>query len=307
MSGWTLADLPSQAGRTAIVTGTGGLGLEDALALAGAGAEVIVAGRNPDKGAAALARIRQAVPEARVAFEPLDVASLASVAAFAERMAASRDRIDLLINNAAVMAPPTRQVSADGHELQFATNHLGHFALAARLLPLLRRAGAPRVVSLSSVAARSGRIAFDDLRAERAYRPMAVYSQSKLACLMFALELQRRSDAGGWGLASLAAHPGIARTDLLPNGAGARSVGGLARSLLWFLFQSVAQGALPTLYAAAAPAAKAGGYYGPIRLGETRGAPGPARIPAQALDEAAAARLWEMSERLAGVSFPEAR
>ncbi|WP_288587181.1 SDR family oxidoreductase [uncultured Methylobacterium sp.] len=307
MSGWTLADLPSQAGRTAIVTGTGGLGLEDALALAGAGAEVIVAGRNPDKGAAALARIRQAVPEARVAFEPLDLASLASVAAFAERMAGSRGRIDLLINNAAVMAPPTRQVSADGHELQFATNHLGHFALAARLLPLLRRAGAPRVVSLSSVAARSGRIAFDDLQAERAYRPMAVYSQSKLACLMFALELQRRSDAGGWGLASLAAHPGIARTDLLPNGAGARSVGGLARSLLWFLFQPVAQGALPTLYAAAAPAAKAGGYYGPIRLGETRGAPGPARIPAQALDEAAATRLWEMSERLAGVSFPEAR
>ncbi|MBK3398751.1 MULTISPECIES: SDR family oxidoreductase [Methylobacterium] len=307
MSGWTLADLPSQAGRTAIVTGTGGLGLEDALALAGAGAEVIVAGRNPDKGAAALARIRQAVPEARVAFEPLDLASLASVATFAERMAGSRDRIDLLINNAAVMAPPTRQVSADGHELQFATNHLGHFALAARLLPLLRRAGAPRVVSLSSVAARSGRIAFDDLQSERAYRPMAVYSQSKLTCLMFALELQRRSDAGGWGLASLAAHPGIARTDLLPNGAGARSVGGLARSLLWFLFQPVAQGALPTLYAAAAPAAKAGGYYGPIRLGETRGAPGPARIPSQALDEAAAARLWEISERLAGVSFPEVR
>ena len=307
MSGWTLADLPSQAGRTAIVTGTGGLGLEDALALAGAGAEVIVAGRNPDKGAGALARIRQAVPEARVAFEPLDLASLASVATFAERMAGSRDRIDLLINNAAVMAPPTRQVSADGHELQFATNHLGHFALAARLLPLLRRAGAPRVVSLSSVAARSGRIAFDDLQSERAYRPMAVYSQSKLTCLMFALELQRRSDAGGWGLASLAAHPGIARTDLLPNGAGARSVGGLARSLLWFLFQPVAQGALPTLYAAAAPAAKAGGYYGPIRLGETRGAPGPARIPSQALDEAAAARLWEISERLAGVSFPEVR
>ncbi|MEE8628935.1 MULTISPECIES: SDR family oxidoreductase [Methylobacterium] len=307
MSGWTLADLPSQAGRTAIVTGTGGLGLEDALALAGAGAEVIVAGRNPDKGAAALARIRQAVPEARVAFEPLDLASLASVATFAERMAGRSDRIDLLINNAAVMAPPTRQVSADGHELQFATNHLGHFALAARLLPLLRRAGAPRVVSLSSVAARSGRIAFDDLQSERAYRPMAVYSQSKLACLMFALELQRRSDAGGWGLASLAAHPGIARTDLLPNGAGARSVGGLARSLLWFLFQPVAQGALPTLYAAAAPAAKAGGYYGPIRLGETRGAPGPARIPSQALDEAAAARLWEISERLAGVSFPEVR
>lgn len=307
MSGWTLADLPSQAGRTAIVTGTGGLGLEDALALAGAGAEVIVAGRNAEKGEAALARIRQAVPGARVAFEPLDLASLASVAAFAERMAGSRDRIDLLINNAAVMAPPHRRLSADGYELQFATNHLGHVALTARLLPLLRRAGAPRVVSLSSIAARGGRIAFDDLQAEHAYRPMAVYSQSKLACLMFALELQRRSDAAGWGLTSVAAHPGIARTDLLPNGAGPRSAAGLARSLLWFLFQPVAQGALPTLYAATAPAAEAGGYYGPVHLSESRGAPGPARIPAQALDQAAAARLWQMSEHLSGVRFPEAR
>ncbi|AWN50542.1 SDR family oxidoreductase [Methylobacterium sp. 17Sr1-1] len=303
MSGWTLSDMPSQAGRSAIVTGTGGLGFEDALALARAGAEVIVAGRNPDKGAAALARIRQAVPEATVTFEPLDLASLASVAAFAERMAGSRDRIDILINNAAVMAPPTRQVSADGHELQFATNYLGHVALTARLLPLLRRADAPRVVSLSSVAARGGRIVFDDLQGERAYRPMAAYSQSKLACLIFALELQRRSEAGGWGLASLAAHPGVARTDLLPNGAGPRSFAGLARTYLWFLFQPADRAALPTLFAATAPEAAGGAYYGPVRLSETRGAPGPARVPTPALDAAAAARLWEVSERLAGVSF----
>ncbi|KMO27591.1 SDR family oxidoreductase [Methylobacterium aquaticum] len=307
MSGWTLADLPPQAGRIAVVTGTGGLGFEDALALAGAGAEVIVAGRNPDKGAAALARIRQAVPGAMVAFEHLDLASLTSVAAFAERMAGSHDRIDLLINNAAVMTPPTRQVSTDGYELQFATNHLGHVALTARLLPLLRRSRAPRVVSLSSIAARDGRIAFDDLQAERAYQPMAAYGQSKLACLMFALELQRRSDAGGWGLASLAAHPGIARTDLLPNGAGPRSMAGLARTYLWFLFQPANRAALPTLYAATAPHAAGGAYYGPVRLSETRGAPGPARIPVQARDEAAAARLWDVSERLAGVSFPEVR
>ncbi|GJD61034.1 SDR family oxidoreductase [Methylobacterium frigidaeris] len=303
MSGWTLADMPSQTGRIAVVTGTGGLGFEDALALARAGADVLVAGHNPDKGAAALARIRQAVPGATVGFERLDLASLASVAAFAERMAASRDRIDLLVNNAAVMTPPTRQVSADGYELQFATNHLGHFALTARLLPLLRRGRAPRVVSLSSVAARGGRIAFDDLQAERAYRPMTAYSQSKLACLMFARELDRRSGADGWGLASLAAHPGIARTDLLPNGAGPRSVAGLARTYLWFLFQPADRAALPTLYAATAPQAAGGAYYGPVRLSETRGAPGPARVPAQALDEAAAARLWEVSERLAGVRF----
>ncbi|UHC15551.1 SDR family oxidoreductase [Methylobacterium currus] len=303
MAGWSLLDMPPQAGRTAIVTGTGGLGFEDALALARAGADVIVAGRNPEKGAAALARIRRAVPNATVAFEPLDLARLASVAAFAERVAGSRDRIDLLINNAAVMTPPTRQVSADGYELQFATNHLGHVALTARLLPLLRRASAPRVVSLSSVAARGGSLAFDDLQAERAYRPMAAYSQSKLACLMFALELQRRSEAGGWGLTSLAAHPGIARTDLLPNGAGPRSLAGLARTYLWFLFQPADRAALPALYAATAPQAAGGAYYGPVHLSETRGAPGPARIPAQALDEAAAARLWDVSERLAGVRF----
>ncbi len=295
--------MPSQAERTAVVTGTGGLGFEDALALARAGADVIVAGRNPEKGAAALARIRHAVPDATVAFEPLDLASLASVAAFAERMAGSRDRIDLLINNAAVMTPPTRQVSADGYELQFATNHLGHAALTARLLPLLRRGRAPRVVSLSSVAARGGSLAFDDLQAERAYRPMAAYSQSKLACLIFALELQRRSEAGGWGLTSLAAHPGIARTDLLPNGAGPRSLAGLARTTLWFLFQPADQAALPTLYAATSPQAAGGAYYGPVHLFETRGAPGPARVPAQALDKAAAARLWDVSERLASVRF----
>jgi NAD(P)-dependent dehydrogenase (short-subunit alcohol dehydrogenase family) len=304
MSGWTLADLPSQAGRTAIVTGTGGLGFEDALALARAGADVIVAGRNPDKGAAAVARIRQAVPDAIVAFELLDLASLASVAAFAGRMAAGRDHVDLLINNAAVMTPPTRRLSADGHELQFATNYLGHFALTAHLLPLLRRGRAPRVVTLSSVAARGGHLAFDDLQAERGYRPMAAYGQSKLACLMFARELQRRGEAGGWGVASLAAHPGIARTDLLPNGSGPRSASGLTRTFLWFLFQPAARGALPTLYAATAPAATGGAYYGPTGFGEIRGAPGPARIPAQARDEAAAARLWALSERLAGVSFP---
>lgn len=303
MSGWTLTDLPSQAGRVAIVTGTGGLGFEVALALTQAGGEVIVAGRNPDKGAQAVMAIRQKSPGARVRFEILDLASLASVAAFAERMAGDLDGIDLLINNAAVMTPPTRKVSDDGFELQFATNYLGHFALTARLLPLLRRRRKSRVVTLSSVAARSGRIDFDDLQAEGAYRPMAAYGQSKLACLIFALELQRRSDASGWGITSLAAHPGISRTDLLPNGSGRWSPAGIIRTYLWFLFQPAAQGALPTVYAASSPLATGGGYYGPTRLGETRGAPGRAAIPVQARDEAVAARLWTVSERLSGAAF----
>ncbi len=303
MPRWTLNDLPAQSGRIAIVTGTGGLGFEDAIALTQAGGEVIIAGRNPDKGAQAVTAIRQKSPDARIRFEILDLASLASVAAFAERIAGDLDRVDLLINNAAVMNPPTRKVSGDGFELQFATNFLGHFALTAHLLPLLRRAREPRVVTLSSVAARAGRIDFDNLQAERTYRPMAAYSQSKLACLIFALELQRRSDANGWGLASLAAHPGISRTDLLPNGSGRWSPAGIARTYLWFLFQPAAQGALPTLYAASSPLASGGGYYGPTRLGETRGTPGPAAIPAQARDEAVAARLWAESERLSGAAF----
>jgi len=301
MARWTTSDIPPQHGRAAVVTGTGGLGYEDALALARAGAEVILAGRNANKGARAVEMIRAEVPAAKIGFEALDLASLASVTDFAARLRDQRESLDMLINNAGVMVPPVRQQTADGFELQLGTNHLGHFALTAGLLPLLRKGRDPRVVALSSVAARSGRIDFDDLNAERSYKPMAVYSQSKLACLMFALELQRRSDAGGWGVASLASHPGVSRTDLLHNAPGRGSAVGLARSLLWFLFQPAAMGALPTLYAATSAAAKPGAYYGPNRLSETRGYPAQAKIPPQALDEAAAARLWEVGESLTGM------
>ncbi|HUD43454.1 MAG TPA: SDR family oxidoreductase [Dokdonella sp.] len=304
MSIWTLADLPSQRGRSAVVTGTGGLGFEVAAALAQAGAEVILAGRNAARGAAAAERIRRAAPGARVTFGEVDLASLDSVEAFADRLRDSRDRLDLLVNNAGVMAPPQRRTTADGFELQFGTNHLGHFALTAQLLPLLRNGVAPRVVGVSSIAARQGAIDFDDLQCERRYAPFAAYGQSKLACLMFALELQRRSEAAGWGIDSLAAHPGISRTDLLPNGAGAWSGAGMARRFLWFLFQPAAQGALPIVYAAAAPQASGGAYYGPHALGESRGRPAPARTPVQALDRTAAARLWAESERLTGIRFP---
>jgi NAD(P)-dependent dehydrogenase (short-subunit alcohol dehydrogenase family) len=303
MASWTTADIPSQAGRSAVITGTGGLGYEDALALARAGGEVIVAGRNPDKGADAVARIRAEIPSAIVRFEQVDLARLASVAEFTARLRGQRDSLDLLINNAGVMVPPQRQETVDGFELQFATNHLGHFALTAGLMPLLRKGKSTRVISLSSVAARNGAIDFDDLNAKSSYNPMRAYSQSKLACLMFAFELRRRSEAGGWGTASIAAHPGISRTDLLHNAPGRWSLPGTARSLLWFLFQPAAQGALPTLFAATSPEAKAGGYYGPDRMNEARGFPSEAKVPAQALDAAAAARLWEISERLAGISF----
>lgn len=304
---WTTKNMPSQEGRTIIVTGTGGLGFEDALALARAGGDVIIAGRNPAKGAEAIARIKQAVPGAAVSFEAVDLGNLASIAAFGRRLSAKRQKIDTLINNAGVMTPPTRKTTADGFELQFGTNYLGHFALTAHLLPLLLRGHNPRVVTLSSIAVR-GRgtaINFDDLQAERDYQPMPVYGQSKLACLMFAFELQRRSDAAGWGITSIAAHPGVSRTDLLHNAPGRRSVQGLARSFMWFLFQPAAQGALPTLFAATSADARKGAYYGPDKLGETRGYPTEAAIPPQALEVHAARRLWEVSEELTGISFAD--
>jgi NAD(P)-dependent dehydrogenase (short-subunit alcohol dehydrogenase family) len=221
MVGSAQAEVPSQLGRTAIVTGaTGGLGYETALALAKAGAEVVLTGRDDRKGASAIEKIGREVPDAKAAYEHLDLASLASVADFAQRMRA-RQSLDLLINNAGVMALPRRQTTADGFEMQFGTNYLGHFALTARLLPLLRRASEPRVVNVSSLAHRTGFIHFDDLQGVRVYSPWKAYGQSKLATLMFALELQRRSDAAGWNLTSNAAHPGFARTGLFASGPAA--------------------------------------------------------------------------------------
>ncbi len=302
---WTLDDMPSQKGRTILITGTGGLGFEDALALARAGGDVIIAGRNPTKGADAVRRIKEQAPQASVALEIVDLGDLASIEALAKRLKETRDLIDVLINNAGVMTPPTRQTTSDGFELQFGTNYLGHFALTGHLLPLLMRGQAPRVVTVSSIAVRSASAAinFDDLQAERGYKPMPVYTQSKLACLMFAFELQRRSEEAGWGITSIAAHPGVSRTDLLHNAPGRRSDQGLLRTFLWFLFQPVAQGALPTLFAATSPNARGGGYYGPDRLGETRGHPTEAQVSKQAMEKHVAHKLWEMSEKLTGVSF----
>ncbi len=301
MTKWNETDISDQRGRSAVVTGTGGLGLEIALLLARAGCNVTIAGRNPQKGADAVSRVQRAVPYAAMRFEKLDLADLSSVFSFARRMNSDGESLDVLVNNAGIMVPPERQETQDGFELQFGTNYLGHFALTAQLMPLLSKGTDARVVTVSSVAARAGKINFDDINSKTHYRPMEAYSQSKLACLMFALELQDRSRAAGWGVSSIAAHPGISRTDLLHNAPGRNSVHGLARTFLWFLFQPVAQGALPQLFAATSKDAKSGGYYGPDRLGETRGHPQPARIPPQALDRVACKRLWEVSERMTGL------
>lgn len=303
--GWTVADMPSQQGRTAVVTGTGGLGYETALALAKAGGAVILAGRNPAKGADAVAQIRAQAPQADITFDALDLASLASIQDFAERLQRSRTRLDLLVNNAGVMAPPKRQTTADGFELQFGTNYLGHFALTARLLPLLRNGVRPRVVNVSSLAHRSGKIAFDDLQTERPYRPFGAYSQSKLAQVLFTFELQRLSEAQGWGLICNAAHPGFATTELMANGPGADSL--MSRLVMGamqpFLGQSPAAGALPTLYAATAPEAVGAALYGPDGLMEMKGAPKRAKVAPAVMRADVAARLWQVSGQLAQVAI----
>jgi NAD(P)-dependent dehydrogenase (short-subunit alcohol dehydrogenase family) len=307
MTDWSTADIPSLSGKTAVVTGaTGGLGYETAMALASAGAFVILTGRSEAKGLRAIEGICERFPNALIAYEHLDLASLASVADFARRFAASNEQLDLLVNNAGVMALPKRQLTEDGFEMQLGTNYLGHYALTARLLPQLRRAKAARVVNLSSLAHRSGAIDFDDLQGKHSYRPWRAYCQSKLAMLMFSLELQRRSLAGGWGLMSLGAHPGYARTDLIPNGPGANSFQSrVGRWLQPLISQSAAEGALPTLLAATSPAAEPGGYYGPNWFYELKGPPVAARIMSQAKDFAAAAMLWDVSATLTGVSFDE--
>jgi NAD(P)-dependent dehydrogenase (short-subunit alcohol dehydrogenase family) len=303
--GWTVKDMPSLAGKLAIVTGANsGLGYETALALAGAGPETIVAARSREKGEAAVARIRAAHPKAKVSYEPLDLGSFASVAAFAARSAAAHDRLDILVNNAGVMALPARETTEDGFERQIGVNYLGHFALTARLMPLLRKAEGARAVQLSSLAhKRRGGLDFDNLQGERGYQPWQAYSFSKLAMLMFMAELDRRAGANGWGLASMAAHPVWARSELIDNGMG-KSIGARLTGLIFpLLAQSTAAGALPTLYAASAPGAESGGYYGPQGRGERKGPPGPARMSDAARDESAAARLWDEAERLTGVSF----
>lgn len=308
MTGWTIADLAPQNGRYFVITGaTGGLGLETALALAGAGGDVLLTGRNPAKGAAALEAIRTAHPQAKVDFALCDVASLAAVNAFADALIAEGRPIDVLIDNAGVMAVPTRALTVDGFEMQFGTNVAGHYLLTARLMPLLRAAPAPRTVQLASLAHLNGRIAIDDVNAERSYNPWRRYQMSKLAMLMFAIELQRRSTAGGWGITSLAAHPGLAATDLFRTDASPSLYKRLRTGIIEMLCQPAAAGAWPTLMAATAPEGTPGGYYGPTGFMEAWGPAGPARIARHARDPVMAGRLWDRLAEMTGAVWPAGR
>ncbi len=296
---WTMADSPDQSGRIALITGANsGLGLETARALASRGATVVLACRSRRRGEEARAELLPAAAAGLEVLE-LDLADLASVRAGAHWVRDNYGRLDLLVNNAGVMAPP-RRLTRDGFELQFGTNHLGHVALTAALLPLMEGRNDARVVTVTSGAQYFGRIAFDDLQSEQRYDRWAAYSQSKLANVMFALELNERLAAAGSTVASLAAHPGLARTNLQPASvaaAGSRFEG-LAYRLMDPLFQSAAMGALPQLYAATAPDARGGEHYGPDQWGGMRGWPTQVRIAAAALDPSQRRRLWEVSEAL---------
>lgn len=297
---WTAADIPDQAGQVAVVTGANsGLGLVTSRELARAGADVIMACRNMDKGEAAAAEIRAAAPGGHVQLEQLDLADLSSVAAFAERF--SGDRLDLLINNAGLMAPP-RRLTADGFESQIGTNHLGHFALTGRLLSRLLAAPEPRVVTVSSQAHRTGKISFSDLQGERRYMRWLAYGQSKLANLMFCFELQRRSSEAGTSLRSMAAHPGYSRTNLqfAAPPVYERAIMAVTNVLVG---QSAEKGALPSLYAATFPDLPGGSFIGPDGPFESRGYPHVVTASGRAYDEQVGGRLWEVSEELTGVRY----
>jgi NAD(P)-dependent dehydrogenase (short-subunit alcohol dehydrogenase family) len=299
---WDPARLPPLTGKTAIVTGgNSGIGWYTAAELAKHGADVTLACRNLDLGQQAADRIRAIAPGAEVSVRHLDLASLASVEAFADDW---KWHLDLLINNAGLMTPRRWKPTEDGFELQFGTNHLGHYALTGRLLPALLAAGSPRVVTVSSLAHNGGKADVLDGNPAERYRPEAAYANSKLANLLFARELQRRASEHSAALSSTAAHPGVAATNLVSSTQGAgncRIIRALAPTVMKVLFQSAAAGANPTLYAAteAAP----GSYTGPQRIRHTRGSVGPATLSRLAQDTALASKLWDLSEKLTGVHY----
>lgn len=308
---WTYENIPDQRGRRVIVTGANGypqagrsgLGYHQALGLVRAGADVTIASRNRERGEEAVRLMRAEVPGAAVRFETLDLASLESISAFAARVRASGDSLDLLINSAGVMGRQGREVSVDGFERVFATNTLGPFALTARLLPLLRNGNTPRVVWMASSRAHFGALNFDDLQKERSYDAGRAYNDSKLADLLLAFECDRRSRAAGWRISSMAAHPGVARTSIVLDGPGPDSAEGWRFRHIPMMWQDPAQGALPLLYAATSPHAVGGGFYGPRDFQGLRGLPGIATPPAASQDLETANKMWATLERLGQVSF----
>jgi NAD(P)-dependent dehydrogenase (short-subunit alcohol dehydrogenase family) len=305
MPDWTTAAIPEQTGRIAVITGaTSGLGLRAANTLAAHGAEVVMAVRDTVRGEAAAASIRAKHQGAKVSVSAVDLARLASVRDFAARAGGTLPRIDMLLNNAGLGMQPQRHETKDGFEQQLGTNHLGHFALTGLLVPALLRAPAPRVVTVASMAHRRGAIHWDDLQLNQAYSGRTAYNQSKLANLMFGLELAARAKEQGSVLASMPAHPGLALTGFLAATGlpGWMRAGGLVASKL--LGQSAEAGSWPIVYAATMPDAANGEYWGPNGYLEIRGLPARGRVWPHATARADWQRLWTKSEELTGVTFP---
>jgi NAD(P)-dependent dehydrogenase (short-subunit alcohol dehydrogenase family) len=304
MSKWTPSQIPSQAGKLAIVTGANsGIGYHTALELARAGATVVLACRNLQKAEDAKAKILAAVPQAKLEIAKLDMADLNSIKAFAESFVAGGRKLDMLINNAGVMALPQRTPTAQGFEMQFGTNHLGHFALTGELMPALLKTPGSRVVTVASIAHKGGRMQYEDPNWEKSYDPRKAYQQSKLANLLFGLELDRRLKRAGADVSSIIAHPGISTTNIITNGMGSNLKTKFMNLTFSMLAQSEARGAWPTLYAATSPDAKSGHYYGPDGFAELKGHPVEVQPKPQALDAASAARLWHISEQMTGVEY----
>jgi NAD(P)-dependent dehydrogenase (short-subunit alcohol dehydrogenase family) len=301
---WTAADIPSQAERLAVVTGsTSGIGYEAALALAGAGARVVIAARNEKKGQDAIAAIRRVHRDADLTFRLVDTARLPSVRAFAAEWDEHRP-IDILVLNAGIASVPQREETEDGFERQLATNYLGHFALTGLLLPQINKVHGSRIVQVASIAHRRARLHFEDLQLKSNYNPGAAYDQSKLAILMFGLELDRRLRAAQSDIRSIPAHPGMAVTDIFRRGERAGPLQRLlGKAVFGIVGQSAARGALPILFASTSPDAEGGAYYGPDGFREIRGYPAVAKIEPHALDREAAKRLWSVSENLTGVTY----
>ncbi len=303
---WTSAQMPSQTGKTMLVTGANsGVGYQAALELARHGAYVVLGCRNAAKGEDALERLRREAPSAQVELAVLDVASLTSVRAFASRYLASGKPLHVLVNNAGVMALPSRELTVDGFERQMGTNHLGHFALTGLLLPALQASAAARVVTIASLAHRNGKIEWDNLQSERSYAPMGAYNNTKLANLLFTYEFDRRLRAAGSAVESVAAHPGVAITNVFHNGPGDK--GDLKmkviQKLIPLIGQDDAKGAWPTEYAATEPGVPGGTYIGPDGFSELKGHPKVVQPRSKALDLTAAKLLWEKSEQLTGVRY----
>lgn len=295
--------IPDQSGRVVLVTGANaGLGFETSKMLAGKNARVIMACRSTRKGESARQSILELFPDSDLRVEQLDISSLKSVRDFVSGISPKLNCLDLLINNAGVMAIPQGK-SADGYEMQFATNHLGHFLLTGLLLPKLFDTSGSRVVSVSSIAARQGKIDFDDLMGEKHYDAWKAYNQSKLANLMFGFELQRRLERSGSTTSAIVAHPGASMTNLFSTPGGGLIKRVLTPLIRPFMYQSQEAGAQSVLYAATSPSAKSGGYYGPANRGEMKGPPAEARIPAVAKNEEIAKTLWEVSEKLIGFNY----